>query len=51
MLSNPLVLLVVGAFPLDLSQLSIIDALSVPLGVRAAEVAPDAICFLVLTAG
>ena len=50
-LSDLLILLFIGALPLDLCQLSVIYALSVPLGIVTEEVAPATVSLLVLTAG
>ena len=51
MLTNPFVLLLIGALPLNLGQLGVVDAFSVPLWVVATEVAPATVCLLILAAG
>lgn len=50
MLADPLVFLLVFALELFLGQLSVIDTLSVPLGIIRLEVSPHAVGFLVLAA-
>ncbi len=50
MLADLLIFVIVGAFPLFLEKLGVIDSLSVPLGVVAFKVSPATVGFFVLAA-
>ena len=48
MLSDPFVLFVVGAFPLHLVQLGVIDSFGVPFWIVTPEVSPATVSLLIL---